>query len=251
MEISLKGRVALITGASRGIGKAIATEMARSGADIVVASRKMEDLEKTAAEIRESTGRKVLPVAAHIGRMEDISNLVARAVQEYGKIDILVNNAATNPTMDPAIDVSERAWDSIMNLNLKGLFFLSQLVARVMKEHGGGVIINVSSVAGVTPDILPIYSISKAGVNMATKVMAQQWAPFGIRANTLSPGQTRTKFSEALWGNPDIYKVIIDRTPLKRIAEPEDLAHAAVFLASDKASFITGQNLLVDGGLSI
>jgi NAD(P)-dependent dehydrogenase (short-subunit alcohol dehydrogenase family) len=251
MEISLKGRVALITGASRGIGKAIATEMARSGADIVVASRKMEDLEKTAAEIRESTGRKVLPVAAHIGRMEDISNLVARAVQEYGKIDILVNNAATNPTMDPAIDVSERAWDSIMNLNLKGLFFLSQLVARVMKELGGGVIINVSSVAGVTPDILPIYSISKAGVNMATKVMAQQWAPFGIRANTLSPGQTRTKFSEALWGNPDIYKVIIDRTPLKRIAEPEDLAHAAVFLASDKASFITGQNLLVDGGLSI
>lgn len=251
MEISLKGRVALITGASRGIGKAIATEMARSGADLIVASRKMEDLEKTAFEIRESTGRKVLPVAAHIGRMEDISNLVAKAVQEYGRIDILVNNAATNPTMDPAIDVSERAWDSIMNLNLKGLFFLSQLVARVMKEHGGGVIINVSSVAGVTPDILPVYSISKAGVNMATKVMAQQWAPFGIRANTLSPGQTRTKFSEALWGNPDIYKVIISRTPLKRIAEPEDLAHAAVFLASDKASFITGQNLLVDGGLSI
>jgi NAD(P)-dependent dehydrogenase (short-subunit alcohol dehydrogenase family) len=250
MEISLKGKVAIITGASRGIGKAIAIEMANSGADVVLASRKISDLEKVAAEIK-ATGRKAVPVAAHIGRMEDINALVARAKEEFGKIDILVNNAATNPTMDAAIDASDRAWDSVMNLNLKGLFFLSQAVAKVMREHGGGVIINVSSVAGVTPDILPIYSISKAGVNMATKVMAQQWAPFGIRANTLSPGQTRTQFSEALWGNPDIYKVIMDRTPLKRIGLPEDLAHAAVFLASDKASFITGQNLLVDGGLSI
>ncbi len=188
---------------------------------------------------------------SHIGRLEDINALVARASETFGKIDILVNNAATNPTMDAAIDISDRAWDSIMNLNLKGLFFLSQAVARVMREHGGGVIINISSVAGVTPDILPVYSISKAGVNMATKVMAQQWAPFGIRANTVSPGQTKTKFSEALWGNPDIYKVIMDRTPLKRLALPEDIAPAVVFLASDRASFITGQNLIVDGGMTI
>lgn len=250
MEISLKGKIAIVTGASRGIGKAIALEMAKSGADLVVVSRKIADLEKTADEIK-AMGRKAIALAAHIGRMEDIANVVAKAKETYGKIDILVNNAATNPTMDAALDASDRAWDSVMNLNLKGLFFLSQAVAKVMKEHGGGVIINVSSVAGVTPDILPIYSISKAGVNMATKVMAQQWAPYGIRANTLSPGQTRTQFSEALWGNPDIYKVIMDRTPLKRIGEPQDLAQAAVFLASDKASFITGQNLLVDGGLSI
>jgi NAD(P)-dependent dehydrogenase (short-subunit alcohol dehydrogenase family) len=250
MEVSLKGKVAIVTGASRGIGKAIALEMARSGADLVVVSRKIADLEKTAAEIK-AAGGKAVAVAAHIGRLEDIANVVTKAKEAYGKIDILVNNAATNPTMDSAIDASDRAWDSIMNLNLKGLFFLAQAVAKVMKEHGGGVIINVSSVAGVTPDILPIYSISKAGVNMATKVMAQQWAPYGIRANTLSPGQTKTQFSEALWGNPDIYKVIMDRTPLKRIADPEDMANAAVFLASDKASFITGQNLLVDGGLTI
>jgi NAD(P)-dependent dehydrogenase (short-subunit alcohol dehydrogenase family) len=250
MEISLKGKVAIVTGASRGIGKAIALEMAKSGADLVVVSRKIADLEKTADEIK-SMGRKAIPVAAHIGRLEDIAMVVAKAKEAYGKIDILVNNAATNPTMDSALDATDRAWDSIMNLNLKGLFFLAQAVAKVMKEHGGGVIINVSSVAGVTPDILPIYSISKAGVNMATKVMAQQWAPYGIRANTLSPGQTRTQFSEALWGNPDIYKVIMDRTPLKRIADPQDMANAAVFLASDKSSFITGQNFLVDGGLSI
>jgi dehydrogenase/reductase SDR family protein 4 len=250
MEISLKGKVAIVTGASRGIGKAIALEMAKSGADLVVVSRKIADIEKTADEIK-AMGRKAIAVAAHIGRLEDIATVVAKSKEAYGKIDILVNNAATNPTMDSALDASDRAWDSVMNLNLKGLFFLAQAVAKVMKEHGGGVIINVSSVAGVTPDILPIYSISKAGVNMATKVMAQQWAPYGIRANTLSPGQTKTQFSEALWGNPDIYKVIMDRTPLKRIADPQDMANAAVFLASDKSSFITGQNFLVDGGLSI
>jgi NAD(P)-dependent dehydrogenase (short-subunit alcohol dehydrogenase family) len=250
MEVSLKGKVAIVTGASRGIGKAIALEMAKSGADVVLVSRKIADLEKAAGEVK-ATGRKAIAVAAHVGKLEDIANIVAKTKEAFGKIDILVNNAATNPTMDSALDASDRAWDSIMNLNLKGLFFLAQAVARVMKEQGGGVIINVSSVAGVTPDILPIYSISKAGVNMATKVMAQQWAPYGIRANTLSPGQTKTQFSEALWGNPDIYKVIMDRTPLKRIADPQDMANAAVFLASDKASFITGQNLLVDGGLSI
>ncbi|MGD0354176.1 MAG: glucose 1-dehydrogenase [Dehalococcoidia bacterium] len=250
MEISLKNKVAMITGASRGIGRAIAIEMAKSGADVVLASRKIADLEKVAREIR-ALGVKAVPVAAHIGRQEDITVLVSKAVEEFGRIDILVNNAATNPTMDSAIDVSERAWDSTMNLNLKGLFFLSQAVARVMKEHGGGVIINVSSIAGVTPDILPIYSVSKAGVNMATKVMAQQWACYGIRTNTLSPGQTKTQFSQALWGNPEIYKYIMARTPLKRIGEPEDMARAAVFLASNEAGFITGQNLIVDGGMTI
>ena len=250
MDVSLKGKVALVTGASRGIGRAIALEMARSGADLVIASRKLPDLEKVAAEIR-AAGRKALPVAAHIGRMEDIEALVSQAVKEFGRIDILVNNAATNPTMDPSINVSERAWDSLMNLNLKGLFFISQAAARVMKEHGGGVIINVASTAGVTPDILPIYSISKAGVIMATKVMAKEWAQYGIRVNTLSPGETKTQFSEALWGNPDILKHILDQTPLKRIAEPEEMAYTAVFLASDQSGFITGQNVLVDGGMTI
>ena len=250
MEVSLRGKVALVTGASRGIGRAIALEMARSGADLVIASRKLPDLEKVAAEIK-ATGGKALPVAAHIGRMEDIQALVSQAVKEFGRIDILVNDAATNPTMDPAINVSERIWDSIMNLNLKGLFFLSQAVARIMKEQGGGAIINIASVAGVKPDILPTYSISKAAVIMATKVMAKEWAPFGIRVNTLSPGNTKTHFSEALWGNPEILKHLLERTPIKRIAEPEEMAYTAVFLASDQAGYITGQNVLVDGGMTI
>jgi len=157
-------------------------------------------------------------VATHVGRTEEINNLVKKVVDEFGKIDILVNNAATNPTMAQALDVDERAWDSIMNLNLKGLFFLSQAVARVMKEKGGGKIINVSSIAGISPDMLPIYSISKAAVIMATKVMAMQWAQYKIRANCIAPGLTKTKFSEALWNNPDILKHAMASTPMARWA---------------------------------
>jgi dehydrogenase/reductase SDR family protein 4 len=197
------------------------------------------------------TGRKSLAVAAHVGKLEEINNLVSKVKEEFGKIDILVNNAATNPTMDQAIDVEERTWDSIMNLNLKGLFFLGQAVARVMRDQGGGKIINVASVAGITPDVLPIYSISKAGVIMATKVMAQQWAQYNIRVNAIAPGLTKTSFSEALWGNQDILQGAMLGTPLRRVAEPEEMVGAVIFLASDASSYVTGQVLPVDGGATI
>jgi len=249
-EFSLKGKVALVTGGSRGIGKAIAVGLANAGADVALASRKLPDLEEVAKEIK-GAGRKSLVVAAHVGRLDDINNLVTRVRDEFGKVDILVNNAATNPTMDQAIDVDGRAWDSIMNLNMKGLFFLSQAVARLMKEQGGGKIINVASVAGITPDILPVYSISKAGVIMATKVMAQQWAQYGIRVNAIAPGLTKTRFSEALWGNQDILQGALLGTPLRRVAEPEEMVGAVVFLASDASSYVTGQVLPVDGGATI
>lgn len=250
MNLSLDNKVALVTGASRGIGHAIALGLARSGADVIIASRKIEDLEKVAAEIN-ATGKKCLAVATHVGRLEDIKNLVEKASAEFGRIDILVNNAATNPSMAAAIDIDDRAWDSIMNLNLKGMFFLSQAVARVMKEKGGGKIINVSSVAGITPDILPVYSISKAGVIMATKVMAQQWAIYNIRVNCIAPGLTKTRFSEALWKNQDILNVAMSRTPLGRPAEPEEMVGAVIYLASDASSYVTGQILAIDGGITI
>ena len=214
-EFSLKGKVALVTGGSRGIGKAIAIGLAKAGADVALASRKLPDLEEVAKEVK-GTGRKSLAVAAHVGKIEEINNLVGKVKGEFGRIDILVNNAATNPTMDQAIDVEERAWDSIMNLNMKGMFFLSQSVARVMREQGGGKIINVASVAGISPDLLPIYSISKAGVIMATKVMAQQWAQYNIRVNAIAPGLTKTRFSEALWSNQDILQGAMLGTPLRR-----------------------------------
>lgn len=250
MEFSLKNKVALVTGASRGIGESTAIGLAQAGADLAIASRKLPDLEKVAAEVKK-TGRKCLPVAAHVGKIEEINNLVKRVLEEFGKIDILVNNAATNPSMAPAIDIDERAWDSIMNLNLKGLFFLSQAVAKTMIQKGGGKIINVASVAGITPDILPIYSISKAGVIMATKVMAQQWAPFNIRVNAIAPGLTKTRFSEALWKNDQILQVAMSRTPMARPADPGEMVGAILFLASDASSYITGQVIAVDGGTTI
>lgn len=249
-SFSLKGKVALVTGGSRGIGKAIALGLAKAGADVVVTSRKLPDLEVVAGEIK-SVGRQALAVTAHVGRLEEIEALVAKAKDEFGRVDILVNNAATNPTMDSALDIQERAWDAIMNLNLKGLFFLSQAVARLMKERGGGTIINVSSVAGITPDILPVYSISKAGVIMATKVMAREWAKYNIRVNAIAPGLVRTRFSQALWDNPDILQGALARTPLGRIAEPDDMVGAVVFLASEASAYVTGQVLAVDGGATI
>lgn len=250
MDFSLEGRVALVTGGSRGIGRAFALGLAQAGADVVVASRKLPDLEKVSEEIR-GLGRKSLAVAAHVAKMDQIKDLVSKVKDEFGKIDILVNNAATNPVMDHALDVEERAWDTIMNLNLKGLFFLSQAVARVMKEKGGGKIINVTSIEGITPGILPVYSISKAGVIMATKVMAREWSKYNIRVNAIAPGLTKTSFSEALWNNPEILKGAMSITPMGRIAEPEEMVGAVIYLASDTSSYTTGQIIAIDGGVTM
>jgi len=247
---SLEGKVALVTGGSRGIGKAIALGLAGAGADVAVASRKLPDLEAVAAEIK-AMGRKSLAVAAHVGRLEEINNLVSRVHKEFGKIDILVNNAATNPAMEPALDASERAWDSVMNLNLKGMFFLSQAVARLMKDQGGGSIVNIASVEGLTPGPLAVYGVSKAAAIHATKVMAKEWASFQIRANVVAPGLTRTGFSEFLWGSPEILQMATSTTPMSRIAEPDEMVGAVVYLASSAASFVTGQVLAVDGGFTI
>jgi NAD(P)-dependent dehydrogenase (short-subunit alcohol dehydrogenase family) len=250
MDFSLEGKVALVTGGSRGIGEAIALGLAKAGADVAIASRKLPELEKVTEKII-GLRRKSLAVAAHVGKLEEINNLVGKVKAEFGRIDILVNNAGTNPTMDQAIDIEERAWDSIMNLNLKGLFFLSQVVARLMKEQGGGKIVNVASVAGITPDILPVYSISKAGVIMATKVMAQQWAKYNIRVNAIAPGLTKTRFSEALWNNPEVLKGAMSTLPMRRVAEPEEMVGAVIYLASDASSYVTGQVLAIDGGATI
>jgi len=248
----LDGKVALITGGSRGIGRATALGFAEAGADIIVASRKLPDLENVAEEIRRS-GRKALPVAAHLGRMEDINNLVAKVNSEFGRIDILVNNAGTAPAMSPAEDVDERLWDSIMNLNLKGLFFLSGAVARVMKQHGGGKIINVASMDGFKPESqIGVYAISKAGVIMATKVMALEWAQYNIRVNTLAPGNVHTRLGDSRFlAIPEYEGEMIKRTPLRRLADPDEMVGAMIYLASDASSFVTGECLTVDGGISL
>ena len=250
MDFSLEGKTALITGGSRGIGRATALDFARDGADIAIVGRKLPDLEKTAEEIRQ-LGRKVLAVAAHVGKMEDINNLVTQVKEEFERIDILVNNAGTNPTMAPALEVEERAWDVIMNVNLKGLFFLSQAVAKIMKDQGGGCIINVTSAGGIRPHMLPLYSISKSAVIMATKVMALEWAKYGVRVNAVAPGLVKTRFSEALWGNEQILGQLLSRVAMQRFAEPEEIVGTMIYLASDASPFMTGATVSVDGGETI
>ncbi len=249
MDHSLVGKVALVTGGSRGIGKAAALELAKAGVDLVVASRKIEELEKVAEEIR-GLGVKSLALAAHIGRMEEIKLLVERAVREFGRIDILVNNAGNSPAVGSVLDAEERLWDTIMNLNLKGLFFLSQAVAVVMRKQGGGRIVNIASMAGIRPERgASIYSISKAGVIMATKAMALELAQYNIRVNAIAPGMVHTKMADARFASFGDKNMVIGRTPLRRVGEPSEIAAAIVYLASDASSFTTGEIMVVDGGL--
>jgi len=246
----LDGKVALVTGGSRGIGRATALGFAEAGADVAIASRKLPDLEKVAEEIRK-LGRKALSVAAHVGRTEDISNLVSRVTDEFGKIDILVNNAGTSPALASSLEVDERLWDSVMNLNLKGLFFLSQAVAAVMKSHGGGRIINVASMDGFRPEAnIGTYAISKAGVIMVSKVMALELARYNIRVNTIAPGNVHTRLGDSRFlAMPEYEAEMVKRTPLRRIGEPDDMVGAMIYLASDASSFVTGECIIVGGGI--
>ena len=247
---SLDNKVALITGGSRGIGRATAIGFAKAGADVVVASRKLPDLEKVADEIK-GLGRKTLAVSTHIGRMDQICNLVNKVTREFGKIDILVNNAGTSPVYASSLDIEERAWDSVMTLNLKGLFFLSQAVARIMKEHGGGKIINVASMDGFKPEPnIGIYSISKAGVIMTTKVMALELAKYNIQVNAIAPGNVSTRLGDSRWEVASGYKEeMLKRIPMTRIADPDEMVGTMIYLASDASSYMTGETILVDGGI--
>ena len=245
----LDGKVAVITGASRGIGKATALGLAEAGANIVVVSRDLASLELVAQEIR-NMGRKALAISAHIGKTEQLAGVVDQITREMGRIDILVNNAGTNPAMCSMLDLEERLWDSIMNLNLKGLVFLSQAVARAMKENGGGSIINVTSADGIRHEVDGgPYAISKAGVIMATKVMAQEWARSGIRVNAVAPGHIHTRLGDSVFSvRPEYEEQLLARVPLGRIGEPRELVGTMVYLASDASSYTTGATLIVDGG---
>jgi NAD(P)-dependent dehydrogenase (short-subunit alcohol dehydrogenase family) len=249
--LSLAGKVAVVTGGSRGIGKAIALTLADAGADVVVCSRKLEDLEKVATEIK-AMGRKSLAVAMHNREVDSIKNAVDAIMKEFGRIDILVNNAATNPGMGYLVDMDEKMYDQIMVTNLKGYTIMSQLVGKIMREQKSGNIINISSVGGVTPDNgLGLYCISKAGIGMLTRALAKEMGQFGIRVNCIAPGVVRTKFSKALWSNEPLLKQELTHTPIQRIAEPEEMGRIALFLASDASAYMTGQILVVDGGGSI
>ncbi|OGP50865.1 MAG: short-chain dehydrogenase [Deltaproteobacteria bacterium RBG_13_43_22] len=249
-RFSLSGKVALITGGSRGIGKACALAFAEAGADVVVSSRKQADLDGVAAEIK-AKNRKALAIAAHVAKSDDQKRLVDQVVKEFGRIDILFNNAGTNPYPGTLLDAEEWAWDTTMNVNLKGPFMLSQLVARIMKEKGGGNIINTASVAGFRASSLSIYCVTKAGLIMLTQCMAREWGQFGIRVNAIAPGVIETRLSEALWKDPAVGAAAAKRTPVGFLGQPDDVAGAVLYLASDASRFITGETIIIDGGAMV
>jgi NAD(P)-dependent dehydrogenase (short-subunit alcohol dehydrogenase family) len=253
-KFSLKGKTAIVTGGGRGIGKAIAQGFAKAGAKVAITSRKMEDLEATAAEIK-AFGGEAFPLQSHLGKMEEIDKMVGTVLKAFGRIDILVNNAGASPAMGTVLDSDERLWETIMNLNMKGLYFTSQAIAKVMKKQGGGKIINIASVDGFKPEHgVSVYSISKAGVRMITKAFALELAPFNIQVNAIAPGPISTKMLNSHWFHltPEEAKkekeALAHRTPMGRIGEPDEIAGAAIYLASDASSYTTGAEIVVDGG---
>ncbi|MBN2028515.1 MAG: SDR family oxidoreductase [Actinobacteria bacterium] len=244
----LEGRVALVTGSSRGLGRGIALGLARHGADLVLTSRKLDLNRELAEEIR-AMGRRALPLATDIMKVEEIFATVDKAVEEYGAIDILVNNAGTNPIRCNAVDVEEWSWDKIFDTNLKGLFFFSQAVARHMIGRGKGKIINISSAAGAAGSPLAsVYGATKAGVNQLTRTLALELAPHHINVNALGPSFFEVGLSEYITKSPELTEAIVARTPLGRMGKVDELAEAVAYLASDAADYITGQVIYIDGG---
>lgn len=247
----LHGKVAVITGASKGIGEAIARYLAAFGAQVVISSRKQSDLDVLADEMR-ATGAQVAAIAAHAGEMAQLRELVEKTVAAFGGIDILVNNAATNPVFGPSLECSEAALDKILQINVKAPFELAKMVHPYMKARGGGSVINISSIAGISPDPgLGMYSVSKASLNMLTKVLAKEWGPDGIRVNAICPGLIKTKFSEALWSNDKILDRFTKHLPIARMGTVEEVAGMALYLASGASSYTTGGIFTADGGTTI
>lgn len=249
-KFRLDGKVALVSGASRGIGKEIALGFAEQGARLVICSRKQEALDAVAQEVRQR-GTECLPVACHTGSPEQIAALFAKIADTYGGLDILVNNAAANPYFGPVLDADLGVWEKTVDVNLKGYFLMSQAAARMMVKRGGGSIVNVASIAAFSPPVFQgIYAITKAGVIAMTKSFAKELATSNVRVNALCPGLTETKFSKVLIETPDIYQVALQMIPMKRHAQPSEMVCAAIFLASDASSYVTGAFIAVDGGAS-
>jgi dehydrogenase/reductase SDR family protein 4 len=246
-RFSLKGKVAIVTGASRGIGRATALAFADAGADVVVTSRRLGDLQELAKEI-EKKGRKGLAIACDVGKRDELINVANCVKAELGRIDILFNNAGTNPYRGPLLDAEESAWDETMDVNLKAPLLLSQMAVRMMKEHGGGSIINTTSVAGIKARPGALYGVSKAGLIMLTQAMAKEWGQYNIRVNAIAPGGVKTKMNEHMWLDQTRADAIAKEVALLRWGDPDDVAQTALFLASDASRHITGQTIIVDGG---
>ncbi len=250
-SLRLDDQVAIITGASKGIGKSIAEALGKAGARVIVSSRKKEAVEEVAHELQQQGG-EVLPLPANVGRPEDVAQLVAQTQQHFGGIDILVNNAAANPTFGPVEEIEDWAYDKIMDVNVKGPFLLSKLALPSMRERGGGAVLNISSIGGVSPEYnLGIYSVSKAALISLTKVQAREWGRHRVRSNVICPGLIKTQFSEPLWSNDKIMQYMMAKLPIQRVGTTEEVAYLAHFLLSGAAAYCTGAVFTVDGGFTI
>ncbi|MFZ1982999.1 MAG: 3-oxoacyl-ACP reductase family protein [Desulfatitalea sp.] len=247
VQFDLSGKTAIVTGGSRGIGRAIALGLAASGASVVIAGRTSAPLEAVAAEIR-AAGAKALAVVTDLTDSQQIEALAAKTIETFGRVDILVNNAARS-YMRGLLELREDGWDKVFNTNVKAAWLLSRAVARQMIAQKSGRIINITTVGAEKAELgMAAYGCSKAALKMLTRCMAREWAAFGIQVNAVGPGLTRTAFSEPLWSNPDIAKHVTAMLPMGRIAEPEEIVPAVLFLASDAASYMTGHTIYVDGG---
>ncbi|MCX2743073.1 glucose 1-dehydrogenase [Mangrovivirga sp. M17] len=250
-QLDLKGKTAIVTGASKGIGRAIAESLAKNGANVIVSSRKQESVDEVAENIV-NTGGKAIGIAAHVGNSEDIQNLVKQTLEKFNSIDIIVNNAAINPTYGPIQDSTEDIFEKVMKVNVYGPLELAKLAYPSMKEKGGGSIINIASIEGKTPSTgLGLYSVSKAAMISMTKVLAREWGRDNIRANVILPGLVQTKFSQALINDEKTLKGVMYKQALNKLAEPDDISGLALFLASDASSFCTGSEFVADGGFTI
>lgn len=241
----LKDKVAVVTGASRGIGRSIAEVFAREGAQVVICGRKQEVLDQAAREI----GAGVRPLACHVGKADQIQNLVETTTREFGRIDILVNNAATNIAQGPSLEMDEAQFDKMIEINLKSTFRLMKLVAPGMCERGKGSIINIASIAGLRPQIHGLlYSMTKAALIMMTQSYAVELGAKGVRVNAIAPGLIQTALSEYYWKDETRSAKQLGAQPIKHLGQPVEIAEVALLLASDRSSYLTGQTLVVDGG---
>jgi len=247
----MAGKVALITGSTKGIGRSIAEEMARCGAKVVISSRKADACEQVAGELKEQ-GFEAIAVPCHVGRKDDLQNLVDQTLATWGRIDTLVCNAATNPVYGTTQEMTDEAWDMIMDTNVKGTFWLTQMALPHLAEHGDGQVVLLSSIAGIRSNsVIGTYGVSKAAEAALARNLAVEWGPSGVRVNAIAPGLVRNDFAKALVEDPERVKSAEQKTPLRRIGEPIDIAGVAVFLSTPASAYITGQVIVADGGETV
>ena len=247
----LDQKVAIVTGASRGIGKAIAATFAREGASVVICGRKQDTLNAVASELNSLPGR-VIAKAAHVGRLDELTRLVEETNKDLGRIDIVVNNAGTNIAQGPAVDMDDNQFDKMVEINLKSAFRLTRLVAPGMAQRGSGSIINIASIAGLRPQYHGmLYSMTKAALIMMTQSFAVELGPRGVRVNAIAPGLIQTHLSEYYWKDEERWTQMQRAQPLKHLGQPQEIASVALMLASNGASYVTGQTIIVDGGRTL